>query len=62
MEDCDGGLFKRSRKGRQDGSVALYVREKLNRTALDIRDDVVKNLWVRTKEVDRKKDIVVAVY
>lgn len=62
MEDCDGGLFKRSRKGRQGGGVALYVREKLNRTALDIRDDVVKNLWVRTKEVDRKKDIVVAVY
>jgi len=55
-------LFRRGRQGRRDGDVALYRRERFERTALTGGDNVVKSLWVRIRGMENKEDVVVGVY
>ncbi|KAK4829954.1 hypothetical protein QYF61_008085 [Mycteria americana] len=54
-------LFRRDRRGRRGGGVALYVRECLDSLELDDRDDRVECLWVRIRGKANKADIVVGV-
>ncbi|KAK4806962.1 hypothetical protein QYF61_027329 [Mycteria americana] len=55
-------LFRRDRQGRRGGGVALYVRERLDCTALTVSDNVVENLWVRIRKVENKGDVVGVYY
>ncbi|KAK4830603.1 hypothetical protein QYF61_012029 [Mycteria americana] len=54
-------LFRRHRRGRRGGGVALYVRERLDSLELDDGDDRVECLWVRIRGKANKADIVVGV-
>ncbi|KAK4815791.1 hypothetical protein QYF61_007231 [Mycteria americana] len=54
-------LFRRDRRGRRGGGVALYVRECLDSLELDDGDDRVECLWVRTRGKANKAHIVVGV-
>ncbi|KAK4824521.1 hypothetical protein QYF61_016101 [Mycteria americana] len=54
-------LFRRDRRGRRGGGVALYVRERLDSLELDDGDDRVECLWVRIRGKANKADIVVGV-
>ncbi|KAK4823940.1 hypothetical protein QYF61_008326 [Mycteria americana] len=54
-------LFRRDRRGRRGGGVALYVRECLDSLELDDGDDRVEGLWVRIRGKANKADIVVGV-
>ncbi|KAK4821278.1 hypothetical protein QYF61_017642 [Mycteria americana] len=54
-------LFRRDRRGRRGGGVALYVRESLDSLELDDGDDRVECLWVRIRGKANKADIVVGV-
>ncbi|KAK4810556.1 hypothetical protein QYF61_004519 [Mycteria americana] len=54
-------LFRRDRRGRRGGGVALYVRECLDSLELDDGDDRVECLWVRIRGKANKADIVVGV-
>ncbi|KAK4823963.1 hypothetical protein QYF61_008349 [Mycteria americana] len=54
-------LFRRNRRGRRGGGVALYVRECLDSLELDDGDDRVECLWVRIRGKANKADIVVGV-
>ncbi|XP_040977464.1 uncharacterized protein LOC121232961 [Aquila chrysaetos chrysaetos] len=52
-------LFRRDRRG---GGVTLYVRERLDCTALTVSGDVVESLWVRIRGMENKGEVVVGVY
>ncbi|KAK4821712.1 hypothetical protein QYF61_027784 [Mycteria americana] len=54
-------LFRRDRRGRRGGGVALYVKECLDSLELDDGDDRVECLWVRIRGKANKADIVVGV-
>ncbi|KAK4824656.1 hypothetical protein QYF61_017029 [Mycteria americana] len=54
-------LFRRDRRDRRGGGVALYVRESLDSLELDDGDDTVEYLWVRIRGKANKADIVVGV-
>ncbi|KAK4816014.1 hypothetical protein QYF61_011004 [Mycteria americana] len=54
-------LFRRDRRGRRGGGVALYVRERLDSLELNDGDDRVECLWVRIRGKANKADIVVGV-
>ncbi|KAK4813827.1 hypothetical protein QYF61_001831 [Mycteria americana] len=54
-------LFRRDRRGRRGGGVALYVREGLDSLELDDGDDRVECLWVRIRGKANKAVIVVGV-
>ncbi|KAK4829727.1 hypothetical protein QYF61_006188 [Mycteria americana] len=54
-------LFRRDRRGRRGGGVALYVRECLDSLELDDGDNRVECLWVRIRGKANKADIVVGV-
>ena len=54
-------LFRRDRRGRRGGGVALYVRECLDSLELNDGDDRVECLWVRIRGKANKADIVVGV-
>ncbi|KAK4831654.1 hypothetical protein QYF61_018621 [Mycteria americana] len=54
-------LFRRDRRGRRGGGVALYVRECLGSLELHDGDDRVECLWVRIRGKANKSDIVVGV-
>ncbi|KAK4815716.1 hypothetical protein QYF61_006754 [Mycteria americana] len=54
-------LFRRDRRGRRGGGVALYVTECLDSLELDDGDDRVECLWVRIRGKANKADIVVGV-
>ncbi|KAK4822039.1 hypothetical protein QYF61_006952 [Mycteria americana] len=54
-------LFRRGRRDRRGGEVALYVRESLDSLELDDGDDRVECLWVRIRGKANKADIVVGV-
>ncbi|KAK4810917.1 hypothetical protein QYF61_013325 [Mycteria americana] len=53
--------FRRDRRGRRGGGVALYVRECLDSLELDDGDDRVECLWVRIRGKANKADLVVGV-
>jgi len=68
-ESCSGNsgmegyrLFRRDRQGRQGGDVALYVRERFECTTFTVSDDVCESLWVRTRRMVNKGNVVVGVY
>ncbi|KAK4810884.1 hypothetical protein QYF61_013292 [Mycteria americana] len=54
-------LFRRDRRGRRGGGVALYIRECLDSLELDDGDDRVECLWVRIRGKANKADLVVGV-
>ncbi|KAK4813675.1 hypothetical protein QYF61_019568 [Mycteria americana] len=54
-------LFRRDRRGRRGGGVALYVRECLDSLELNDGDDRMECLWVRISGKANKADIVVGV-
>ncbi|KAK4815696.1 hypothetical protein QYF61_006679 [Mycteria americana] len=54
-------LFRRDRRGRRGGGVALYVRECLDSLELNDGDDRLECLWVRIRGKANKGDIVVGV-
>ncbi|KAK4821107.1 hypothetical protein QYF61_013445 [Mycteria americana] len=54
-------LFRRDRRGRRGGGVALYIRECLDNLELDDGDNRVECLWVRIRGKANKADIVVGV-
>ncbi|KAK4823680.1 hypothetical protein QYF61_005651 [Mycteria americana] len=54
-------LFRRDRRGRRGGGVALYIRESLDSLELNDCDDRVECLWVRIRGKANKADIVVGV-
>ncbi|KAK4813839.1 hypothetical protein QYF61_001937 [Mycteria americana] len=54
-------LFRRDRRGRRAGGVALYVRECLDSLELDDGDDRVECVWLRIRGKANKADIVVGV-
>lgn len=51
-------LFRRDKQSRPGGGIALYVRERFDCTALRVRDDVVETLWVRSRGMENKGDVV----
>ncbi|KAK4818298.1 hypothetical protein QYF61_010760 [Mycteria americana] len=55
-------LFGRDRQGRRGGGVTLNARERFVCTALTVSSDVVESLWVRTRGMEKKGDVVVGVY
>lgn len=54
--------FRRGRQGRWGGGVVQCVRERLDCTALVIRDVAVEGLWVSIKGTDSKANVVMGVY
>lgn len=61
---CSGGaskLFRRDRQGRRGEGVALRAMEKLDFTALTLRDDSLESLMVRSWGM-QNKDVLVDVY
>ncbi|KAK4810957.1 hypothetical protein QYF61_013365 [Mycteria americana] len=54
-------IFRRDRRGRRGGGVALYIRECLDSLELNDGDDRVECLWVRIKGKANKAGIVVGV-
>ena len=56
-------LFRKVRKGRQGGGIALYVREQLEymELCLWMEAELTENLWVRIEERTGKSDIIVDV-
>jgi len=52
-------LFKRDRRGKSNGGVALYSSEELS---LKDSHEQVKSLWVRTRDRVNKGNVVVGVY
>ncbi|KAF4803558.1 hypothetical protein TURU_015076 [Turdus rufiventris] len=54
-------LFRRDRKGRRGGGVALYIREAFDAMDDETNDDEVECLWVRIKGKANKADILLGV-
>ncbi|KAF4797296.1 hypothetical protein TURU_075386 [Turdus rufiventris] len=54
-------LFRRDRKGRRGGGVALYMREAFDAMDVETSDDKVECLWVRIKGKANKADILLGV-
>ncbi|KAF4803676.1 hypothetical protein TURU_013867 [Turdus rufiventris] len=53
--------FKRNRKGRRGGGVALYIREAFVAIGIEMNDNQVECLWVRIKGKANKADILLGV-
>ncbi|KAF4800318.1 hypothetical protein TURU_045888 [Turdus rufiventris] len=54
-------LFRRDRKGRRGGGVALYIREAFDAMGIETSDDEVECLWVRIKSKANKADVLLGV-
>ncbi|TRZ10882.1 hypothetical protein HGM15179_016231 [Zosterops borbonicus] len=54
-------LFRRDRKGRRGGGVALYIKKAFDATDLETNEDGVESLWVRIKGKAIKADILLGV-
>ncbi|RMC01239.1 hypothetical protein DUI87_22188 [Hirundo rustica rustica] len=52
-------LFRRDRKGRRGGGVALYIKKALD--TISINEDGVERLWVRIKGKANKADVLLGV-
>ncbi|TRZ14264.1 hypothetical protein HGM15179_012846 [Zosterops borbonicus] len=50
-------LFRRDRKGRRGGGVALYIRETFGTITIETSDEEVECLWVKIKGKANKADI-----
>ena len=55
----DYKLFRKDRRGRRGGGVALYVKECFDVTELMAGDDKVESLWVKIRGRADKADILV---
>ncbi|PKU40959.1 hypothetical protein llap_8745 [Limosa lapponica baueri] len=61
-------LFRRDRRGRRGGGVALYVKEWIEceeispKPSLGSDEEIVESLWVRIKGRANMRDTVVGVY
>ncbi|KAF4805399.1 hypothetical protein TURU_001090 [Turdus rufiventris] len=49
-------LFRRDRKGRRGGGMALYIREAFDAIGIEMNDDEVECLWVGIKGKANKAD------
>ena len=58
MEDCSGVTDRAS----EVEVLAQYIRERLDCTALQIRNDEVESLWVSVKGMDNIADVIVSGY
>ncbi|TRZ08586.1 hypothetical protein HGM15179_018522 [Zosterops borbonicus] len=54
-------LFRRDRKGRRGGPMALYIRKAFDAIDIITSDDEVECLWVRIKGKANKADILLGV-
>ncbi|RMC06327.1 hypothetical protein DUI87_15758 [Hirundo rustica rustica] len=54
-------LFRRDRKGRRGGGVALYIREAFDVMGIETNDNEVKCRWVRIQGKANKADILLEV-
>ncbi|RMB93635.1 hypothetical protein DUI87_29862 [Hirundo rustica rustica] len=54
-------LFRRDRKGRRSGGVALYIKQTFDTVGIETKEDGVECLWVRIKGKANKADILLAV-
>ncbi|TRZ18418.1 hypothetical protein HGM15179_008659 [Zosterops borbonicus] len=54
-------LFRRDRKGRRGGGVALYIKKNFDALGIEINADGVECLWVRIKGRANKADILLGV-
>ncbi|TRZ16814.1 hypothetical protein HGM15179_010323 [Zosterops borbonicus] len=54
-------LFRRDRKGRRGGGVALYIKKVFDSIGIENNEDGVECLWVRIKGRANKADIVLGV-
>ncbi|RMC02347.1 hypothetical protein DUI87_21516 [Hirundo rustica rustica] len=54
-------LFRRDRKGRRGGGVALYIKKAFDTTGIETSEDGVECLWVRIKGKANKAHILLGV-
>ncbi|TRZ25108.1 hypothetical protein HGM15179_002011 [Zosterops borbonicus] len=54
-------LFRRDRKGRRGGGMALYIKKVFDSIGIETNEDGVECLWVRIKGKANKADIVLGV-
>ncbi|TRZ07325.1 hypothetical protein HGM15179_019139 [Zosterops borbonicus] len=54
-------LFRRDRKGRRGGGVALYIKKVFDSIGIETNEDGVECLWVRIKGKANKADILLGV-
>ncbi|RMC21511.1 hypothetical protein DUI87_02377 [Hirundo rustica rustica] len=54
-------LFRRDRKGRRGGGVALYIKKAFDAIGIETNEDGVECLWVRIKGKANKADILLGV-
>ena len=54
-------IFRRHRKGRRGGGMALYIREAFDAKGIETSDDEVECLWIRIKGKANKADILLGV-
>ncbi|KAF4793362.1 hypothetical protein TURU_112092 [Turdus rufiventris] len=54
-------LFRRDRKGRRGGGMALYIGEAFDAIGIEMNDDEVQCLWVRIKGKANKADTLLGV-
>ncbi|TRZ08141.1 hypothetical protein HGM15179_018968 [Zosterops borbonicus] len=54
-------LFRRDRKGRRGGGVALYIKKVFDSIGIETNEDGVECLWVRIKGRANKADILLGV-
>ncbi|RMC15950.1 hypothetical protein DUI87_08157 [Hirundo rustica rustica] len=54
-------LFRRDRKGRRGGGVALYIKKAFDTIGIETNEDGVECLWVRIKGKAKKADILLGV-
>ncbi|RMC01147.1 hypothetical protein DUI87_22238 [Hirundo rustica rustica] len=54
-------LFRRDRKGRRGGGVALYSKQTFDTVGIEIKEDGAEYLWVEIKGKANKADILLGV-
>ncbi|RMC09822.1 hypothetical protein DUI87_13609 [Hirundo rustica rustica] len=54
-------LFRRDRKGKRGGGVALYIKKAFDTISIETNEDGVECLWVRIKGKANKADILLGV-
>ena len=59
MDGCK--LFRRDRRGRKCGGVALYIKEYFDVEELGVGNDIVECLWVRIRGKASMGDILAGV-
>jgi len=57
-------LFRRDRRGKKDGGIALYIKKSIQCEELSLKNshEPVKSLWVRIRDRRNQGNLVVVVY